>query len=145
MKPFSFPAAKAAQRPDLFVPDERLEFIAAQQPTGDSFPDCKIAVLIRAGETLESLDDRRAALRAPAKGPSVRHVLVTMKMLCFPHDILRQIADVAHERVARELPMFNLAQAKFPFAGEFRAGQFRHRALEKCDRLNGLCGRLKFL
>ena len=122
MKPFAFLAAKAAQRPGLFVLDERLEFIAAQQPTGDSFPDCKIAVLIRAGEALESLDDRRTALRALAKGPSVRHVLVRMKMLGFPHNILRQIADVAHERVAREFAMFNLAQAKFPFAGEFRAG-----------------------
>jgi hypothetical protein len=59
-------------------------------------------------------------------------------MLGFAHDILRQIADVAHERVAREFPMFNLAQAKFPFAGEFGAGQFRHRAFEKGNRLNGL-------
>src|SRR5258708_23562716 len=140
MEPFAFLAAKAAQRSGLFVADERLELIAAQQPTGDSFPDCKIAVLIRAGETLESLDDRRTALRAPAKGLSVRHVLVRMKMLGFPHDVPRQIADVAHERVARELPMFNLSQAKFPFAGEFRAGYFRHRVLEKCDRLDRLAG-----
>ena len=42
-------------------------------------------------------------------------------MLGFAYDILCQIADVAHERVARELAMFNLAQAKFPFAGKFRA------------------------
>ena len=145
MKPFSFPAAKAAQRPDLFVADERLEFIAAQQPTGDGFPDCKIAVLIRAGEALESLDDRRTALRAPAKGLSVRHVLVRMKMLGFPHDILRQIADVSHERVARELAMLDFAQAKFPFAGEFRAGQFRHRVFKKCDRLDRLSGGLELL
>src|SRR6185312_2642245 len=66
MEPFAFPAAKAAQRPGLFIADERLEFIAAQQATGDGFPDCKIAVFICAGETLESLNDRRAALRAPA-------------------------------------------------------------------------------
>src|SRR6476646_6109517 len=131
MKPFSFLAAKAAQRFGLFVADERLELIAAQQPAGDSLPDCKIAVLICAGETLESLDDRRTALRTPAKGLSVRHVLVRMKMLRFAHDILRQIADVAHERVAGELAMLDFAQAKFPFAGEFRAGQFRHRAFEK--------------
>src|SRR5437870_10131723 len=105
MKPFAFLTAKAAQRTDLFVPDQRLELIAAQQPTGDSFPDCKIAVLLRAGETLESLDDRRAALRAAAKGLSVRHVLVRMEMLGFAHDILREIADVAHERVTSELAM----------------------------------------
>src|SRR6476620_7547737 len=117
MKPFAFLAAKAAQRFGLFVADERLELIAAQQPAGDSFPDCKIAVLICAGETLESLDNRRAALRALPKRLRVRHVLVRMKMLGFPHDILRQITDVAHERVARELPMFNFTQTKFPFAG----------------------------
>src|SRR4029453_2388763 len=128
MKPFALPAAKAAQRPDLFVADERLEFIATEQPTGDGFPDCKIAVLICAGETFESLDDRGTALRALPKGLSVRHVLVRVKMLGFPYDILRQIADVAHERVAGELAMLDFAQAKFPFASEFGAGQFRHRA-----------------
>ena len=68
-----------------------------------------------------------------------------MKMLGFANDILRQIADVAHERVARELAMLDFAQAKFPFAGELRAGQFRHRTFEKRDRLNGLRGGLKFL
>ena len=145
MKPFAFPTAKAAQWPDLFVTDERLELVAAQQPTGDGFPDCKSAVLICAGETLESLDDRRTAFRALTKRLSIRHVLVRMKMLGFVHDILRQIADVAHERVTRELAMLDFAQTKFPFAGEFRAGQFRHCAFEKCDRLNGLCGGLKFL
>src|SRR4029077_16870257 len=102
MKPFAFLAAKAGQRSGLFVGDERLELIAAQQPAGDSFPDCKITVLIRAGETLESLDDRGSALRAPAKGLSVRHVLVRMKMLGLANDVLRQIANVAHKRVARE-------------------------------------------
>src|SRR5262249_12882279 len=89
MEPFAFPAAKAAQRPDLLVADESLEFIATEQPTGDGFPDSKIAVFICAGETFESLDDRRAALRAPAKGLGVRHMLVRMKMLGFANDILR--------------------------------------------------------
>src|SRR5207249_2690539 len=56
MKPFAFPTAKTAQRPDLFVADERLEFIAAQQPTGDGFPDGEVAFLICAGETFESHD-----------------------------------------------------------------------------------------
>ena len=145
MKPFAFPAAKAPQRSELFVADERLEFVAAQQSARDGFPNRKITVLICAGETLESLDDRRTAFRALAKRLSIRHVLVRMKMLGFVHDILRQIADVAHERVTRELAMLDFAQTKFPFAGELRAGQFRHCAFEKCDRLNGLCGGLKFL
>src|SRR4029079_2976748 len=144
MKPFAFRAAKAAQRLGLFVADQRLEFIAAQQSTGDSFPDCKIAVFICAGETFESLDDWRTALRALAERLSVRHVFVRMKMLGLANDILRQITNVGHERVSREFPMFNLAQAQFPLASEFRAGQFRHRAFEKSNRLNGLCGGLKF-
>src|SRR5215470_7270319 len=145
MKPFAFPAAKAAQRLGLFVANERFEFLAAQQPTGNGFPDCKIAVFICAGETLESLDDRRTALWAPAKRLSVRHVLVRVKMFGFSYDILREIADVAHERITRELAVFDLAQAEFPFAGEFRAGQFRHRAFEKCDCLDRFgCG-LKLL
>src|SRR5262245_64450221 len=91
MKPFAFSTAKTAQRPDLFVADERLEFVAAEQSAGDGFPNRKIAVLICAGETFESLDDRRAALRAPAKRFGVGHVLVRMKMLGFAHDILRQL------------------------------------------------------
>src|ERR1700748_90463 len=104
MKTFALFAAKAAQRFGLFIADERLELIAAQQSTGDSFPDCKIAVLTRTGETLESLDDRRTALRPLAKGLGVRHVLVRMKMLGLAHDILCQIANVAHERIAGQLP-----------------------------------------
>src|SRR5215471_8055450 len=145
MKAFAFPAAKAAQRPGLFVVDQRLEFVSAQQSAGDRFPDCKIAVLICTGETLESLNDRRTALWAPAKRLSVRHVLVRMKMFGLSYDILCQIADVAHERVARELAVLDFAQPKFPFAGEFRAGQFRYRAFKECDRLNGLRGGLEFL
>src|SRR5947207_14932925 len=107
MKPFAFPTAKAAQWSDLFVTDERLELVAAQQPTGDGFPDCKSAVLICAGETLESLDNRRTALRALSTWLSIRHVLVRMKMLGFVHDILRQIADVAHERVTLALSLLH--------------------------------------
>src|SRR5215831_9439412 len=103
MKPLAFSTAKATQRSDLFVADECLELIAAQQAAGNGFPDSKIAVFICAGETFESLDDRRTTLWAPAKRLSVRHVLVRVKMLGFSHDILRQIADVAHERIAREL------------------------------------------
>ena len=40
--------------------------------------------------------------------------------------------------------LFHLAQAEFPFAVEFRTGQFRHGAFEKRNRLNGLSGGLKF-
>ena len=145
MKPFAFPAAKAPQRSELFVADERLEFVAAQQSARDGFPNRKITVLICAGETLESLDDRRTALRASAKRFGVGHVLVGMKMLGFTDDVFRQLPDVAHEGIARELAMFNFAQAEFPFAGQFRAGQFRHRVLKQHDRLNCLCGGLQLL
>ena len=145
METFAFPTTKPAQRPSLFIADQRLKFIATEQPAGDGFPDCKIAVLICAGEAFESLDDRRAALRASAKRLGVGHVLVRVKMLGFANDTLRQIADVAHERVAGELAMLDFAQAKFPLAGQLRAGQFGHRVFEKCDRLNGLRCRLQFL
>src|SRR5262249_31988377 len=117
MKRLAWFGVKTAQGAALFVGDGRLELVAAEQSAGDGFPNRKIAVLICAGETFESLDDRRAALRAPAKRFGVGHVLVRMKMLGFAHDILRQLADVAHERVTRELAMLDLAQAKFPFAG----------------------------
>ena len=58
MKPFAFPTAKTAQRPDMFIAHESFEFIAAQQTAGDRFPDREIAFVIGARETLEPLDDR---------------------------------------------------------------------------------------
>jgi hypothetical protein len=103
MKPFSFSAAKAAQRADLFVADERLDFIATEQPTGDGFQIVKSQSSFVQVKLLNRSTIGEAALRALAKWLSVWHVLVGMKMLGFAHDILRQIADVAHERVTREL------------------------------------------
>ena len=43
-------------------------------------------------------------------------------MFGFSDDVVRKLANVAHERVTRELPMFDFVQAKFPFAGQFRTG-----------------------
>ena len=41
--------------------------------------------------------------------------------------------------------MLDFAQAKFPFACQLRARQFRHRAFQEHDRLDGLSRRLKLL
>src|SRR5439155_16581169 len=122
MKPFAFPAAKAAQWPDLLVAHERLELVTAQQPAGDRFPNREVAFFISTGEALESLGDGRTAFGALAERLGVGHVLVGMKMFGLSDDIIRELADVAHERVPRELAMLDFAQAKFPFAGQFRAG-----------------------
>src|SRR5437879_3312616 len=122
MEPFALSAGKAAQRPDLFVADESLELVSAQQPAGDRFPNREVAFLICTGEALESLDDGRAALGALAERLGVGHVLVRMKMFGFADDIIRELADVAHEGVARELSMLDFAQTKFPFASQLRAG-----------------------
>ncbi len=43
-------------------------------------------------------------------------------MFGFPDDIVSKLANVAHERVTGELAMFDLAQTKFPFAGQFGTG-----------------------
>src|SRR5881396_3929129 len=107
MEPLAFPAAKSPQWSDLFVAHEGLEFIATQQSAGDSFPNCEVTLIICAGKTFESLDDRRAALRALTKRLGVRHVLVGMKMLGFSDDIFSQFADVVHEGVARKLAVLD--------------------------------------
>src|SRR5216117_2435615 len=126
MKPFAFPAAKTAQRADLFVAHETLELLTAQQSAGDGFPNREIAVFICARETFESLDDGRTALGTLAERFAVGHVLVRVKMFRFANDVLRQLPDVAHERVARQLAMLDFAQAKLPFACQFRAREFRY-------------------
>src|SRR5580765_5253654 len=122
MKPFTFPAAKAAQWPDLLIAHEGLELVPAQQPAGDRFPNGEIAVFICAGEALEAFDHGRTALWALAERLGVGHVLVGMKMFGFADDIVRELADIAHERVARKLPVLDFAEAKFPFASQLRAG-----------------------
>src|SRR5690349_5211278 len=99
MEACAFPAAKTAQRPDLFIADKRLKLISAQQPTSDGFPDCEVAVLICACETFEALDNRRTAAWTAAKRLGVRHVFVRMKMLGFTYNIPGQIADLSHERL----------------------------------------------
>src|SRR5262249_37777405 len=108
VKPFAFPAAKTAQWPDLFVTHESFELVAAQQAASDGFPNREIAVLVRAGEALESFDDWRAALGALAERLGVGHVLVGMKMFGFADDFFCELADIAHERVARQLAMLDL-------------------------------------
>ena len=145
LEAFAFPAAKTAQRPDLFVAHESLELLTAQQSAGDGFPNREIAVLICAGETFESLDNRRTALRTLTERLAIGHVFVGMKMFRFTNDVLCEVADIAHERVARELAMLDFAQTKFPFTGQFRARQFRHRALQKRDGLDCFRGWLQFL
>src|SRR5690348_39835 len=131
MEAFAFPAAKTSQWPDLFIAHEGFEFISAQQATGDGFPDCELAVLIRACEALESFDNRRTAARAPAERLRVRHVFVRMKMLCFTYNVLGQITDLSHERFTHKLAVLNLTKAKFPFAGELWTRQFWHCTFQK--------------
>src|SRR5206468_7989141 len=105
---------------------ESLEFFAAQQPARDSLPNCEIAFFICAGETFEPLGNRRTTLGTFAERLAVGHVFVRMKMSRLSDDLFGEIADVAHERVARKLAMFNFAQTEFPLAGELWAGQLRH-------------------
>ena len=68
-----------------------------------------------------------------------------MKMLGFADDIIRKVANVTHEVVAREPAMLNFPKAKFPFASQFGTGQFGHRIFQKCDSLDGFRSRLQFL
>src|SRR5206468_13090517 len=101
--------------------------------------------LICAVETFESRNNWRPALRALAKWLRVWHVLVGMKMLGFSDDVLGKLTDITHERVTRELAMLDFTKAKFPFAGQLRAGQFGHGAFQEHNCLDRLrCG-LKFL
>src|SRR5882762_2476831 len=110
----------------MFVTDESLKFLAAYQSTRNSLPNRKTAFLVCAGETFESLDDKRTTLGACAERLAVRHMFIGMKMLRLADDFFCEMANVAHERVARKLAMLDFAQTKFPFTGEFRAGQLRH-------------------
>ena len=41
--------------------------------------------------------------------------------------------------------MLDFTKTKFPFAGQLRAGQFRHRTFEKHDGLDRFRGGLQFL
>ena len=145
MEALPLPAAKAAQRANLFFADECLEFFAAQQSTSNGFPNRETAFFICAAETLEPIDDGRTALGAHAERLAVRHVFIWMKMLRLSDDLPCEIANVVHERVACKLAMLDFAQAKFPFAGELGAGQLRHSIFQKSDRLDRLRRGLQFL
>ena len=109
METLAFFAAKAAQRADLFIAHESLEFFAAKQSARDGFPNREIALLIRAGKTLESLDDGRTALWTFAERLAVRHMFVGMKMLRFADDFFGEMPNVSHECVARKLAMLDFA------------------------------------
>ena len=81
----------------MLVAHKSLKFFAAQQSAGDSLPNREIAFLVRAGETLKSLDNGRTTLRASAERLAVGHMLVGMKMLRLADNFLGQMANISHD------------------------------------------------
>jgi len=60
-----------------------------------------------------------------------------MKILGLADDVLREVANVPHEGVARQLRC-SISRKQTPFACQLWAGQFRHRILQEHDRLDSL-------
>src|SRR5215467_8128843 len=129
----------------MLITDEGFEFFATEQSPGNRLPNSEIALLVCACKTLESFDNRGAALWAGSKWLAVGHVIIRMKMLCFADDFFSEMANISHECVSGKFAMLDLTQAKFPFASELRACQFGHRVFQKRDRLDRLRSWLQFL
>ena len=118
-------AAKAFERADFAMGEQRLGFGNLELAPGDDFPHAEIARL--ALELLVVLVDFAAAFRTTrGQRCKVSRDRVALVVLRLPDDVLRHLHDLAHELRALQLAVLHLRQLEFPFGGELRRKQLRH-------------------
>ena len=147
-------AAKAFERADAPLGQQRLGFGHAQGAACGRFGDGKAAALARlaacglarAGVAAVVFLDLAAAVGAGGgeRGVVAGHA-VAVEFLGFGDDAGGHVRDFAHEVGAGELAALHAGELGFPFAGELRAAEFFHlQAAQQSHELGGLGGGHEF-
>src|SRR4029079_7412173 len=134
------PAAEAFERADLALAQQRVGFADLELASAHDLPEAEVARL--ALELLVVLVDLAAALRAARRERAeVARDRVALVALRLADDVLGDLDDLAHERIALQLPALHLRELEFPFGGQFRRKELGNaqpvQQHEQRERLRG--------
>ena len=115
----ALPAAETLQRAELFVADQRLDFLRLHEPARQKRGQAEVALL-----TLEPaiiLLDHGAALGARSFeiAEIARHFIARIRFGALDN-VPGHVGDLFHELRTREPPVLHLLELELPFAGQFR-------------------------